>query len=301
MTAGASPALVQATAACVAGTDPFLRNRLPSNPPERNEIIIQRIHRNPYDKAIPTAGAKFIEIGDGFKTQPWELENTITELTAAVFFALHAEMMDASLSLEKTIQIAHAHNVPVIVDAAAELPPKANLWNLTQRGADIVVFSGGKDIRGPQTSGLMVGRKIIEAADFNGAPHYGVGRPMKASKELVVGFVAALECYLAEDEDARFKVWRQIQHDMLAEFNTIPHILAEPFIPTQMGIHPVCIPKLKLDLDEASKITIDDLMLFTKRNTFCNSRTQTKLDYYKLTGSQSGRIKNCNLKDSKNN
>jgi len=260
VTAGASPALVQSTAACIACMDPYLRNRLPSNPPERNEVIIQRIHRNPYDNAIPTAGAKFIEIGDAIKTHPWELDNSINERTAAVMYALQAEMMDASLSLDTTLEIAHARNVPVIVDAAAELPPKSNLWTLSQRGADLVVFSGGKDIRGPQTSGLLVGRKdLVQAADFNGAPHYGVGRPMKASKELVVGFIAALECYLAEDENARFLFWQKTQVEMLEELNTIPYLSAQPFVPTQMGIHPINIPKIKMDIDSTAPISIDAL------------------------------------------
>jgi uncharacterized pyridoxal phosphate-dependent enzyme len=260
VTSGASPALVQSTAACIAGMNPYLRSRLPANPPARNEVIVQRIHRNPYDNAIPTAGAKFIEIGDAIKTNSWDLENTITEHTAAVMYLLDAEMMDASLSLDATLEIAHAHNIPVIVDAAAELPPKSNLWTLSQRGADLVVFSGGKDIRGPQTSGLLVGRKdLVEAAHFNGAPHYGVGRPMKASKELVVGFVAALECYLAEDEDARFIFWRKMQELILTEINTIPGLIAEPYIPTQMGIHPIHIPRIKVDFKLPAPMSMDAL------------------------------------------
>ncbi len=260
VTSGASPALVQSTAACIAGMDPYLRNRLPGNPPERSEVIIQRIHRNPYDNAIPTAGAKFVEIGDAIRTHSWDLENSISEHTAAVMYSLNAEMMDASLSLETTLEIAHMHNVPVIVDAAAELPPKSNLWNLAQRGVDLVVFSGGKDIRGPQASGLLLGRKdLVEAAHFNGAPHYGVGRPMKASKELVVGFVAALECYLAEDETARFAQWREMQDYLLSELNAIPSLAAETHIPTQMGIHPIHTPKIKVDFKSSSPVTMDVL------------------------------------------
>jgi L-seryl-tRNA(Ser) seleniumtransferase len=260
VTSGASAGLVQSTAACIAGTDPYLRNRLPGNPPERSEVIIQRIHRNPYDNAIPTAGAKFVEIGDAIRTYAWDLENSIRERTAAILYSLDAEMMDASLSLETTLKIAHAHNIPVIVDAAAELPPKSNLWTLVQRGADLVVFSGGKDIRGPQSSGLLVGRKdLLEAAHFNGAPHYGVGRPMKASKELVVGFVAALECYLAEDEAARFVIWQEMQAYLLLELNSIPGVTAVSHVPTQMGIHPIHTPKIKVDLASSLQLTVDDL------------------------------------------
>lgn len=256
VTAGASPAIILATAACIAGTDPFLRNRLPADPPEKSEVIIMRCHRNPYDNAVPTAGARFVEIGDAIRTHGWELEGSVNERTAAVFFALHAEMLDASLSLKETIEIAHGKGVPVIVDAAAELPPKANLRDLAARGADLVAFSGGKDIRGPQASGLLVGRKrLVEAALFNGAPHYGVGRPTKASKETVAGFTKALECYLEEDEEARFAFWRRVQAGWIEELNKMPGIVAEVFIPTQPGIHPVNIPKVKFKIEGSAEKT----------------------------------------------
>ncbi|HEY9076418.1 MAG TPA: aminotransferase class V-fold PLP-dependent enzyme [Anaerolineaceae bacterium] len=261
VTAGASAALVQSAAACIAGHDPALRDRLPASPPARSEIIIQRCHRNAYDNALPTAGAHLVEVGNAIRTHPWMLESAITENTAAIFFALHAEMLDASLSLDQSIQIAHTHNLPVIVDAAAELPPKSNLWMLSHRGADLVIFSGGKDIRGPQTSGLIVGRKdLVSAAHFNGAPHYGVGRPSKASKEIVIGFLASLEAYLAEDEAARFAYWRDTQADMIAELNRIPHLRAQVYTPTQPGIHPVDIPRVQLNLLPSAPLTLDALI-----------------------------------------
>ena len=256
VTAGASPAIVLSVAACIASKDPYLRNRLPADPPAAHEVIIMRCHRNPYDNAVPTAGARFKEIGDAIKTHSWELEGSITDTTVAVFYALQAEMLEASLSLDETIEIAHKKGIPVIVDAAAELPPKSNLWNLTKRNADAVLFSGGKDIRGPQTSGLIVGKKkIVEAALFNGAPNYGVGRPMKASKELIIGFTTALECYLAEDEESRFRFWREIQRYWISELNRLPSIFSEEFIPTQPGIHPVNIPKVKFRIVDAAEAT----------------------------------------------
>jgi len=245
VTAGASPGIIQSIAACIAGKDPYLRNCLPSQPPARSEVIIQRSHRNPYDNAVPTAGARFMEIGDCIKTHSWELEAAITENTAAVFYALQAEMLNASLSLEETLKIAHAKGVPVVVDAAAELPPKSNLWNLYKRGADLVIFSGGKEIAGPQSSGLVVGSKaLIEAARYNGAPNYGVGRPAKAGKENVMGFLAALEAYLAEDEVARMAYMAGICDLWLTGLKDLPGVLASPFTATEPGIHPVCIPKV---------------------------------------------------------
>lgn len=244
VTAGASPALMLAVAACIAGTDPWLRNNLPSRLPERNEIVVMRSHRNPYDNAVPTAGGRFVEIGDVIKTHPWELEGAIGSNTAAVFYALQAEMLASSLSLDETIQIAHRRGVPVIVDAAAELPPKSNLWNLAKRGADLVAFSGGKEIAGPQSSGLLVGTAaLIEAARFNGAPFYGVGRPVKAGKENVAGFVAALEEYVAEDEAAHLAYLGSIRDFWIDGLSDIPSIETGIFVPTQPGMHPVCIPK----------------------------------------------------------
>ncbi len=244
VTAGASPALMLATAACIAGTDPDLRRRLPSDPPARRDIVVMRSHRNPYDNALPTAGGRFVEIGDCIRTHPWELESALGSNTAAVFFALQAEMLVASLSLDETIAIAHGHGVPVIVDAAAELPPRSNLGDLVRRGADLVAFSGGKEIGGPQRSGLLAGTAaLVGAARFNGAPHYGVGRPVKAGKENVAGFVAALEAYLAEDEGARMARLEALRDGWIRDLSGIPAVEAGIFVPTQPGMHPVCIPK----------------------------------------------------------
>jgi len=259
ITAGASPGIIQSIAACIAGMDPYLRSCLPSRPPPRSEVIIQRSHRNPYDNAVPTAGARFVEIGDCIKTHPWELEAAITENTAAVFFALQAEMLNASLSLDETLKIAHAKGVPVVVDAAAELPPKSNLWNLCKRGADLVIFSGGKEISGPQSSGLVVGTKtLIDAARYNGAPNYGVGRPTKAGKENVMGLLAALEAYLDEDEEARMADMAGICELWLNGLKGLPGLLVSPFTATEPGIHPVCVPKVivrkaGLDIQAAQK------------------------------------------------
>lgn len=243
--AGASPGIMQAIAACIAGTDPRIRGLLPSRPPLRSEVVIQRCHRNPYDNAVPTAGGTFVEIGDSIRSHPWELEAAIGERTAAVFFALQAEMLRASLSLDETIAIAHAKGVPVVVDAAAELPPKSNLWSIRSRGADLVVFSGGKHIAGPQSSGLVVGsRELIDAARFNGAPNYGVARPAKAGKENIIGFLAALEEYLDEDEGAEMARMKAVCSSWSSGLGGIAGIEVAPFVPTQPGMHPTCLPKV---------------------------------------------------------
>jgi len=261
VTAGASPALIQATAACMVGIDPFGRSRLPSCPPSRCEVIIQRFHRNPYDNAVLTAGAKFIEIGNSMKTHPWELEGVINNNTAAVVYAFCTVQPDSVLSLEETIAISHKHGVPVIVDAAPNLPPKSNLWTLAQQGADLVVFSGGKDIRGPQTSGLIVGKKeLVEAAAFNGAPNYGVGRPMKASKEIVAGLVAALECYLEENEEERYACWNHIQQEWISALDNCAGWKATPHQQGPSDLLPASVPRVDLTPPVGSKMSVTELV-----------------------------------------
>jgi L-seryl-tRNA(Ser) seleniumtransferase len=188
-----------------------------------------------------------VEIGDAVRTHRWELEGAINENTAAVLFVLQSEILDASLSFLETIDSAHAFGVPVIVDAAAELPPKNNLWRLVHQGADLVLFSGGKDIRGPQASGLIVGRNdLVQAAAYHSAPNHSIGRPMKASKEVCIGLLTALECYLDEDEQLRYDVWKKQQECFLQSLGEIEDLCVSSFEPFQLGIHPLHIPRVKI-------------------------------------------------------
>jgi uncharacterized pyridoxal phosphate-dependent enzyme len=260
VTAGAAAGLTQAAAACMAGTDAFLRSKLP-DPLPKNEIIIQCTHRNPFDRALRISGAQLFEIGNAIETHPFELEGAINEHTAAVVFFSQAEMLEASLRLEETLEIAHQFNVPVIVDAAAELPPKSNLWNIAQKGADLVIFSGGKDLRGPQSSGLMVGRQdLIDAAALQAAPYeYSVARPMKASKETILGLVAAIDEYLKEDETERFSHWNLFCEQIEQALAEIPELVTQRFDPHQPKIQPAVIPRIAIRLAPSAGFTLDTL------------------------------------------
>ena len=215
VTSGAAAGLVLAAAACMVdgedGEVDALASHLPQ-PPAKHKVIIQCSHRSPFERAISMAGATLVQIGDAIRTRPVDLETAMGDDVAAVVYFLQASMLDASLSLAETLEIAHAHCVPVIVDAAAELPPKHNLWKLAEEGADLVIFSGSKDLRGPQTSGLIVGRSdLVSLVMRQSAPHeHVIGRPLKAGKEVVAGMLAAVELYLAEDEAARFAEWDRI-------------------------------------------------------------------------------------------
>src|SRR6185503_8169147 len=132
-------------------------------------------------------------------------EAAFTERTGMVLYIAGEHIRAGALSLEETIQIAHKRGVPVVVDAAAQLPPVENLWRYTRDlGADLAVFSGGKDLRGPQASGLVVGRAdLIEAIRAHGAPNQRLGRPMKVGKEEMIGLLKAVELYVAQDQTAR--------------------------------------------------------------------------------------------------
>ena len=212
VTGGAAAGLVLQAAACIAGDDPANITRLPDTTGMKNELIIQRMHRFTYDQAFRLAGGVLVDIGLGRRTMPYELEAAITDKTAAVVdLKSPFTSPPGVLSLEEVCQIAHRHGVPVIVDAASMLPPRDNLRKYLRQGADLVNFSGGKGIRGPQSTGILAGRKeLVRAAALNASPNQGVGRPSKTSKEEIVGLVTALELFLAEDEEAEMRRYRQV-------------------------------------------------------------------------------------------
>jgi L-seryl-tRNA(Ser) seleniumtransferase len=207
VTNGAAAGLALAAAACMTGDDVALMHRLPLDTVGmRNEIVVHRTQRNWYDFAVRQAGAKLVEIGHTMETATWELEAAITERTAAVFYFAGDHLNRNTLPLPQVVEVAHARGIPVVVDAAAQIPPVANLWYFTvEQGADLAIFSGGKGLRGPQNSGLVVGRAdLIRAIVLNGPPVQRIGRPMKVAKEAMIGLLTAVELAVARDEAAEF-------------------------------------------------------------------------------------------------
>ena len=212
VTAGASSGLILQAAACIAGADPAKITRLPDTTGMRNEIVIQRAHRFAYDQAYRVAGGVLVEIGLARRTQPFELEAAIGDRTAAVAYLISPFTNPPGvLTLEQVIAIAHKRGVPVIVDAASMLPPRENLTKFLRFGADLVSFSGGKGIRGPQSTGILAGRRdLVRAVALNASPNQALGRAAKTSKEEICGLVTALECFMAEDEKAEMKRYTDI-------------------------------------------------------------------------------------------
>jgi L-seryl-tRNA(Ser) seleniumtransferase len=221
---GAAAGLALATAACITGTDLALMARLPSKLNGlKNEVVVHRTQRNWYDIAVRQTGVTLVEIGHIMETFPWELDDAINERTAAVLYFAGTHLNRNTLPLEYVIERAHARDVPVIVDAAAQVPPVENLWHFTRDlGADIAIFSGGKNLAGPQNSGLVVGRKaIIEAMKLNGPPHQRIGRSMKVSKEAMIGLLTAVERYLSQDHAALEAEWDRVVNSWLSAWQAI--------------------------------------------------------------------------------
>jgi L-seryl-tRNA(Ser) seleniumtransferase len=223
VTAGAAAALTLGAAACIAGRRARDIEALPETGGLAAEIIVQRGHRNAYDRVFRTAGARVVEVGypwiEGVGlTYQWQVEAAFNERTVAVAHLALAD--DDGVPLRRVCELAAGHGVPVIVDAAAQLPPSTNLRRYVEEGAALVAFSGGKAIRGPQASGVLAGRRdLIESVRLQTLdmdvdvvawiaregvepPHHGLGRSMKVGKEEIAGLAVALEDFVRRDHDA---------------------------------------------------------------------------------------------------
>jgi uncharacterized pyridoxal phosphate-dependent enzyme len=227
VTAGCASSLALSAAACIAGKDPDKIRGLPVASASKCEVIMQKTHRFEYDHAIRNSGAKIVEI------------ETLEELKAAVsgrtvmLFFLNSANHKGKILREEFAQTANQLGIPVLIDAAADLPPVENLYILTRMGYDLVGFSGGKSLRGPQCSGLLLGRKdLIEAAFLNGSPHSdSLGRVSKVGKEGIVGLYRALQVFLKTDQAAEWNEWKRRVSVILGELSLIPGIQTSMSIP----------------------------------------------------------------------
>jgi seryl-tRNA(Sec) selenium transferase len=227
VTSGAFAALTLGTAACITGTDPECIRRLPDTDGMKNEVIIQKSHRFPYDRAARNCGVRLIEV-----ETPLDLERAVHERTAMMLF-LNKNEPQGRITAAEFVRLGKRHGVPTLNDAAADVPPVDNLFTYTRMGFDLVAFSGGKGLQGPQTAGLLLGRKdLIHAARLNTAPHSDtIGRGLKVGREEMVGMLAALERYLRHDHDAEWREWERRIATIAGVTASIRGVTTETFIP----------------------------------------------------------------------
>lgn len=253
VTSGAAGALTVGTAACITHGNKQAVLNIPTDMSGlKNEVIVQKAHRYDYDHALRNCGIRYVEV----ETMD-EYEKAFTDKTVMCHFFNAAE--GGKISREEWVRAAHKHSVPCFNDAAADVPPISNLWNYTQMGFDLVTFSGGKGLRGPQCTGLLLGRKdLIDAAKQNNSPFSNtIGRGMKVAKEEIVGLVAAVDWFLSQN-DAAMEGEYQKRADLIAsKLKALPTVQTQTFIP-EVANH---VPHLLITYDQSRiKISAAEVM-----------------------------------------
>src|ERR1051326_1733465 len=252
VTTGAAGAIFVGTCACIAGTDPDRMKHLPFTDGMKNEVVVQELHNTGWTRQCEAAGGRMIVVD-----YPEQMERAINGRTAMLYFLVadkhfgtYRDQLDApggKVSLEQGVATAKKARVPLLVDAAAELPPDENLSRYTKQGADLVAFSGGKGLRGPQNAGLLVGRKdLVEAAALYQSPYSGIGRDLKVAKETMIGMLAAVERYVQLDHAAEWNSWKaQVDH-VKDVVSAVPGVEAG-YVPKEVTNH---VPRLYVKWDE---------------------------------------------------
>jgi L-seryl-tRNA(Ser) seleniumtransferase len=241
VTAGAASALTMGTAACVAGKDPEKIKRLPDTTGMKNEVLIPKEHRNGYDHAVRNVGVRLVEVETAA-----DVDRLAGERTAMMLYFNH-HGPEGKIPVEEFAALAKKHGVPSLVDAAADIPPVENYSRFLKMGYDLAVFSGGKVLRGPQCSGMLLGRRdLIAAAAANNSPQTdAIGRTNKVGKEEIVGLWAALEHFLRQDPASLWKEWEGRCAAIAASVSTLPGVKAETFVPLINN----AVPHLKVTWD----------------------------------------------------
>ena len=251
---GAAAALTAGTAACVAGSDPDAIRRIPTDMTGlKTEVIIQKSHRYGYDHAVRNCGVSMVEVETAA-----ELERAVRKRTAMMLF-FNANNNEGKIQDEEFVRLGKKHGIPTFNDAAADALPVENLWKWTKMGFDLVTFSGGKGIRGPQSAGLLLGRKeLIAAARLNTSPNGDtVGRGNKVNKEELVGMMAAVEAYVKRDHAAEWKEWERRLNVVATAAKSIPTVTTEIFVPQIAN----SVPHLHIRWDQSKvKVSYTDVV-----------------------------------------
>ena len=256
VTSGAAAGLYLSTLACGLTEDPVDGVTLLDAP--RNEIIIHRSHLCAYAPSIELAGATLVWIDDSSGATERRLREAISARSAGIFYFAGTHFGNSALPFERVVDIAHEAGLPVVVDAAAQLPPADNLWRFTRDvGADLAVFSGGKGLRGPQSSGLTVGRAdLIEVCRAHGAPNIQRGRAMKVGKEEMLGLLAAIERYVTLDQDELSRRYEAMVRVIIDAVSELPGVAATRDWPSEAG-QP--IPRARVALGSGAEAVAEEL------------------------------------------
>ena len=254
VTAGCWSALVLGTAGVLTGMDMKKVAQLPNVTGMKAEVIVQKGHNIGYVHALTNTGAIIVEI-----ETVQELEKAINEKTAMMWF-LNTYAPMGKIQHEEWVAIAKKHKIPTMIDMAADVPPVSNLWKYNELGFDLVCVSGGKAMCGPQSAGILMGRKdLIAAARLSAPPRGGnIGRGMKVNKEEIVGMYVALEKYINQDHDAEWKMWESKIDSIKTAVNSVEGVTTEISVPP-IANH---TPLLFIKWDESKvKTNNKDLML----------------------------------------
>jgi D-glucosaminate-6-phosphate ammonia-lyase len=244
VTSGAASALTLGTAAVLTGMDRQKVVDLPNLAGMKTEVIIQKSHRFGYDHAVRNCGVTMVEV----ETRE-ELERAVTDKTAMMLF-YNANNFVGQIKDDEFAQLGSKHSVPTLNDCAADVPPVENLWKYTKMGFDLVAFSGGKGIRGPQSAGLLLGKKdLIAAARLNGPPNSNsIGRGLKVNKEEMLGMLVALELYVKRDHQRERREFDERAETIRKAAAAVPGVKAEVFVPEVANN----VPHIRVSWDAAS-------------------------------------------------
>jgi L-seryl-tRNA(Ser) seleniumtransferase len=273
VTAGCAAALTHATSACISGGDPEKMQRVPNLTGLKNEVVVPRYSRNEYDHAVRMLGVKMVEVETAA-----QFEAALSPQTAMVMILSCPAAEKGELSIENACAMARPKGVPVIVDAAAETLTIPNIH--LAHGANMVAYSGGKCLRGPQAAGLLLGQKdLVRAAWINSAPHHTFGRSLKVGKEEIMGMLAAVEMWVKRDHDAEWKQW-QAWLDYIAEQATqVAGVTSEILQPEDLSNH---APRLRLHWDAArigiTGTEVEDILWHGQPRIAVNESSGTRRD-----------------------
>jgi len=245
VTSGAASALTLGTAAVLTGMDRQKMVDLPNLAGMKSEVIIQKAHRFGYDHAVRNCGVQLVEV-----ETPEDLERAVNDKTAMMLF-YNNNNKEGRIQDEEFVRLGKKHSIPTFNDAAADVPPVENLWKYTKMGFDLVTFSGGKGLRGPQSAGLLLGRKdLIAAARLNAPPNGNtVGRGMKVNKEEMVGMLASVEVYLQKDHAREQREFEQRAEAIRSSAAAVSGVKAEVFVP-EVANH---VPHVRVTWDAAAR------------------------------------------------